>query len=379
MVARRLLPALLALLAFAAAGELAARRWLVAPFSTTLDRRFGFVQRPGARVVQSREGWGAYTANADGFLGHAFTAAPPGSRALLMGDSFTQGLQVREGERYSEVAERLVPGLSVLNVAVAGHSPIHYALYMPRFQAAFHPALAIVQIDDGDLNEMEDARANAETMDEFYARGSAAAAERATSGPVGFVRGIFRRSALLTELRSRVQQLTKQERARLGQKLGLLHPDLTDVVALPATPRAEAMLDSLIGEVERVNPHTILVYVPHIRYFGPVPHVAYPVRRAWYHALAARRGLPIVDPTDAMLAEFARTHEPLQGFLNARPGEGHMNARGHRLLGELLAETIRRQTAPDGPWSEVRIAPVASTRGAATGAARTAIAPGARP
>src|ERR1041384_885554 len=151
MVARRLLPALLALLAFAAAGELAARRWLVAPLSTTLDRRFGFVQRPGARVVQSREGWGAYTANADGFLGHAFTAAPPGSRALLMGDSFTQGLQVREGERYSEVAERLVPGLWVLTVGVAGHSPIHYALYMPRFQAAFHPALAIVQIDDGDL------------------------------------------------------------------------------------------------------------------------------------------------------------------------------------------------------------------------------------
>src|ERR1051326_8859935 len=170
MVARRLLPARLALLAVAAAGELAARRWLVAPFSTTLDRRFGFVQRPGARVVQSREGWGAYTANADGFLGHAFTAAPPGSRALLMGDSFTQGLQVREGERYSEVAERLVPGLSVLNVAVAGHLPIHYALYMPRFQAAFHPALAIVQIDDRDLNEMGDARPTTETLDEFSPR-----------------------------------------------------------------------------------------------------------------------------------------------------------------------------------------------------------------
>src|ERR1044072_2426457 len=203
MVARRLLPALLALLAFAAAGELAARRWVAAPVRPPLH------QRPGAGVVQSREGWGAYAANADGFLGHAFTAAPPGSRALLMGDSFTQGLQVREGERYSEVAERLVPGLSVLNVAVAGHSPIHYALYMPRFQAAFHPALAIVQIDDSDLNEMEDGSANAETRDEFYARGSAAAAERATSGPVVFVRGTYRRSALLTELRSRGQELTK--------------------------------------------------------------------------------------------------------------------------------------------------------------------------
>ena len=36
MDARRLLPPLLALLAFAGVGELAARRWLVAPFSTTL-------------------------------------------------------------------------------------------------------------------------------------------------------------------------------------------------------------------------------------------------------------------------------------------------------------------------------------------------------
>src|ERR1051326_8011605 len=124
MVARRLLPALLALLAFAAAGELAARRWLVAPFSTTLDRRFGFVQRPGARVVQSREGWGAYTANADGFLGHAFTAAPPGSRALLMGDSSPRGRQARGGDRSSGGGERLVRGLAVLTVAVAGHSPI---------------------------------------------------------------------------------------------------------------------------------------------------------------------------------------------------------------------------------------------------------------
>jgi lysophospholipase L1-like esterase len=363
VTARRILPALLALLALLGAGELAARRWLVAPFGTTLDARFGFVQRPGSRVVQSAEGWGSYTANSDGFLDGEFSVAPPSERALLMGDSFTQGLQVRDGERYSEVVERLVPGLEVMNVATAGLSPIHYALFLPRFQAAFQPALAIVQIDDGDLSEMESPEVWAEIRDEFAAGGSVAARERAVrAGPVGFVRVLARRSGLLTQLRSRIEQLAKQERARLSQKLGFSHPDLEDVVARPATPRAEALLDSLIGEVARVNPHTILVYVPHFLYFDPVPHVAYPVREAWYHALARRRGLPLVDPTDAMLAEFRRTHEPLHGFRNTRPGEGHLNARGHRVIGELLAAVIRRQTGPGGAWSAPATAPPAGVR-----------------
>jgi hypothetical protein len=381
--ARRTLPALIALLAFAAAGELAARRWLVAPMGTTLDARFGFIQRPGSRVVQSAEGWGAYTANADGFLDGEFAVAPPGERALLMGDSFTQGLQVREGERYSEVAERLVPGLDVLNVAAAGRSPIHYACFMPRFQAVFHPALAIVQIDDADLSEMEGADAWTEVFDEFHAAGSAAAHERARhAGPLEPVRELARRSALLTQLQSRLKLLARQERTRLSQKLGFSHANLEDVVARPATPRAEALLDSLIGEVVRVNPHTILVYVPHFYYFDRVPRVAYPVREAWYHALAARRGVPIVDPAAAMLAEFLRTREPLHGFLNSRPGEGHLNARGHRILGELLAETIRRQTGPGGAWSRSATTPApAAARGPREPAAQPApgSGPGVRP
>jgi hypothetical protein len=94
-----------------------------------------------------------------------------------------------------------------------------------------------------------------------------------------------------------------------------------------------------------VNPHLILVYVPHFFYFDAVPHVAYPMREAWYHALAAQRGIVLVDPVDRMLAEFRRTGEPMHGFLDTRPAEGHLNARGHRIIGELLAAAIHRQRA----------------------------------
>jgi hypothetical protein len=193
---------------------------------------------------------------------------------------------------------------------------------------------------------------------------------------------LARRSSLVTLLRSRMQLLAGQEHARLGRKLGLLHPDLEDVVARPPTPRAEALIDSLIIEVARVNPHLILVYVPHFFYFDAVPHVAYPMREAWYHVLAAQRGIVLVDPVDRMLAEFRRTGEPMHGFLDTRPGEGHLNARGHRIIGELLAAAIRRQAGPGGPWAAPGGTPSSATPGApgepaARATARTG--PGARP
>src|SRR5262245_19237907 len=223
---RRLLVPLLVLLAFCVVGEAFARRWIVAPFSSRLDRRFGYVQSAGARVVHSREGWGSDRVNSDGFVGHEFVRDPHGPVALLMGDSFTQGLQVRDGERYSDVAERRVPGLEILNVAQAGQSPIHYALYLPRFEAAVPPGIVIVQVDDADLSEMEGEAANRITYDIFYSRGAPAAHELAPPGLAGLARSVGRRSALVSELRNRILQLTKQERERLATKFGLLHRDM---------------------------------------------------------------------------------------------------------------------------------------------------------
>jgi hypothetical protein len=65
--------------------------------------------------VQSAEGWGEYRADADGFLDRPLPPPGQGVRAVLLGDSFGQGLQVRDRERFSEIAELLMPGLHILN------------------------------------------------------------------------------------------------------------------------------------------------------------------------------------------------------------------------------------------------------------------------
>ena len=342
MTTRRIAVALLALAVFVGVAEWAVGRWLMTPRNDVVPTPYGRLFRPGARYVQSAEGWGVFTANRHGFLDDDVDTSGARRVAVLFGDSFGQGLQVRDDERFSEVAETLVPGLDVLNAAGAGRNPFHYALFAPRFQAAFDPEWLIVQLNDGDLTDIEDARTNAEAFAEFEATRDAPPAAAAAPPARSILRRLARRSALVTFLDSRVSRLRQREGERLTQKLRGEKPDLTDVVALPATPRAEALLDSLVGEIARVNRRVVLVYVPHLHYFHAPAAPAYPARRAWFHALATRHGLPLVDPTEEMLEDFRRTREPLHGFANTQPAAGHLNARGHRVLGECLARELRR-------------------------------------
>jgi hypothetical protein len=344
VTARRIAPALLALAVFAGVAEWAVGRWLMAPRNDVVPTPYGRLFRPGARYVQSAEGWGVFTANRHGFLDDDVDTTGAKRVAVLFGDSFGQGLQVRDEERFSEVAETLVPGLEILNAAGAGRNPYHYALFAPRFRAAFEPEWLIVQLNDADLSDMEDARVTAEALAEFEATRDALPAAVAPAPARSGLRRLARRSALVTFLDSRIGRLSQRERERLGQKLRGVKPDLRDVVALPATPRAEALLDSLVGEIARVHRRVVLVYVPHIHYFHSPPVPAYPARRAWFHTLATRHGLPLVDPTDEMLEDYRRTREPLHGFANTQPAAGHLNARGHRVLGECLARELRRES-----------------------------------
>lgn len=347
MTLRRLLSALAVLLLALLAGEWATRRWLQMPRTAWRDARFGWMQGPGARVVQSAEGWGAFVADSAGWLDRSLPPPGQGVRAVLLGDSFGQGLQVRDGERFTEVAERLLPGLKILNAAAAGRSAWHHALLAPRVEQAYAPDLLLVQLDDGELTDVEDPAARAQALAEFD--GTASVPKREGSGMLALARATLRNSALLSYLRTRVDKLRRQERQRLTNKLTGRRPDTRDLVALPPTPRAEALIDSLVGEVQAVNPRVVLVYIPNVEYFAEPPRPSYPLRRAWYHEMARRRGLPLVDPTDEFIAAYRATGEPLHGFSNSRPGEGHANARGHELLAQALVNVLRTQGGVGGP------------------------------
>ena len=53
-------------------------------------------------------------------------------RVAVLGDSFTWGVGVAYGERFTEVVERIEPQINVFNFGVSGFSPIQYLLKLDR-------------------------------------------------------------------------------------------------------------------------------------------------------------------------------------------------------------------------------------------------------
>ncbi len=75
-----------------------------------------------------------------------------------------------------------------------------------------------------------------------------------------------------------------------------------------------------------------------------VPDLFYPERRL--QALARAEGIPALLLAPELARQATRTGTYLHGFPNTPPGEGHWNAEGHRVAGNLLADWLCREVLP---------------------------------
>lgn len=83
--------------------------------------------RPGAYVLQNKEGSGYHTVDANGYLNEALPNL--GGYTLVLGSSHTQGKEVGAGERYTDILNSLLGGseenLLVYNMSADGHRYNH--------------------------------------------------------------------------------------------------------------------------------------------------------------------------------------------------------------------------------------------------------------
>ena len=79
-------------------------------------------------------------------------------RAVLLGDSFIEALQVARRDNLGSIAERRMPGLEVVNVGYSGRSPVDYADWLEQYGSRFAPDVVIVALNDLDLGGPAHAR-----------------------------------------------------------------------------------------------------------------------------------------------------------------------------------------------------------------------------
>ena len=316
------------------AAELAVRTWLESPAYARVQRDYGWVDAPGTAYVQSREGWSRGRFGASGLRG---PDPGDGLRVLVIGDSYGQALEVMRDGTYAGIVERAVPGCSVIMAGRPGLNPLHHAVYTGALCDAFAPDRVVILVNDGDLGDLEASGLLdlpvEEALVRFRAREDLLAPTR--GGITGSVEGILRKSGLATFVVRRLELLVGAERRRLGKRLTPAEPG-PPAETLPPDPRLLPFYEGLLPHL-RDGSEPLFVYVPLLVYSSEGAAPKWPHRRAFYHRLAERNGLRFVDLTPRLQEAFAAYGQPLHGFANSRVGTGHLNARGHRVLGETIA------------------------------------------
>ena len=316
--------------------------WLVGPTTSFPDPRYRWIYPPHARVVHSIEGWSVRHTNSMGLLDDELRVPRARVRAVLLGDSFAEALQVSQDVDFESVAERRVPGLEVVNVGCSGRSPGEYADWLEEYGPRLAPDIVIVQLNDWDLSEV----VSNSNLARQAAVASGVAEPAVVAERVGWLKRLWqqlqRSSALVTLARQRIKSLVDDERTQLARRLHGT-PATAAGSAVPtcvADPRLPGLMDTLHRRIAAHAPRLIYLYVPSVDYFRPRVGYGEPQVAAFYHAFAARNRVTLVDTFDELRAEFARTGQPLHGFQNSVMGSGHLNAAGHRVVGERLARAI---------------------------------------
>ncbi len=351
------------------------------PYFYIPDDLTGFSLKPGAEGLWNKEGEAYITINRAGLRDREHSLEKPAEtfRIALLGDSYTEALQIPMEETYWHRIEGELSGcpalgkreVEVVNFGVGGYSPAQELLVLRHKVSLYQPDLVLQalftgnditgnsrELDSNNLRPyfvMKDGRL---VIDDSFRHTTTFWIQRLPLSSEAFefsrVLQVFR------EARYRLQtywhEVEHQERMkdRIGSDIGLdatLYLEPRDPVWENAWTITEKLEVLIKREAEEGGSRFLLVSLSNSDQVHPdlehrhalarqlgVPDLFYPDRRI--QALAEREGIELLSLAEPFAA-YAEQHRVfLHGFPNAKMGKGHWNADGHRLAGHLMAEKI---------------------------------------
>lgn len=345
------------------------------------DNLTGYAHKPGAEGLYSNEGEAYIRINSSGLRDREHTLEKPVGtfRIALLGDSYTEAMQVPMEQIYAASLERELsdcPSLAgrqveAMNFGVSGFSTAQELLVLRHKASPYDPDLVLLAFyTENDIREnlrelngktnipyfiMNDGRLVLDNSfhhtTEFWLQQFPLSAE---AFEVSRVLQVFRKAKY--KLQSFLEGMAQQQQMkdwedpalRLDLLVYLDQPDPSWENAWKITERLIVQMKREVDDggrrfllVSLSNPDQVHPDVQHrqalARQLG-VPDLLYPDRRT--QALAKREGIDLLSLAEP-LATYAEQHGVfLHGFQNTELGKGHWNAAGHRLAGKLMSERI---------------------------------------
>lgn len=307
---------------------------------TVYDPELGWASQP-SRVAADVFGPGLHvTTNARGFRNATEfeNAVPPGKlRVVALGDSFTLGYDVGDGDSWPAWLEKLCPGLEVPNMGQSGYGIDQSYLWYRRDAGELAHALLVLAFIGDDL-----LRVRTDNMAGYGKPVLALRAGELVATNVPVPRAAFLLPALTQNLALlgtlRLVELPRALLARFAPDASLAPTELSDL----ETERVdEAILRGLRATAAERGAKLVLVHLPHLATGQPAELAALPDFALAALERVAADGVPFADLRDELLRERDPARRALFQPRTVENGPGgHYSTQGNRFMAAAISERL---------------------------------------
>jgi hypothetical protein len=301
-------------------------RNLVAPPTRQTQGLLGWQTKPHHQVAGPHRGYGEvhYTTEDDGFRVFGDPSST-GFKIFVIGDSSTEASQVSDGETYYEVMAELCPELEIFAYGAGGYGSLQEFLVLDAFVDRIDPQLIIWQFDWNDLiNNSLAWESMSRTNNNLMTRPYLIDGEIQLRFPTQTGRGALLRLIQSSHL-MRLMRIT-------GRRLVTgVEPDIG--------PGHEVFEDAVTTTEEILNWVRDRAGDRPIAAFCLCPGGDDPHGRA-FQSISQNVDIHYLPNALARVHEAKAAGEVVTGFDNGVEIDSHLNATGHRLLGESLVRTL---------------------------------------
>lgn len=365
------------------------------PYFYIHDNLIGYSHKLGAKGLWNKEGEAYITINRAGLRDREHSLEKPAGtfRIVLLGDSYTEAMQVPMEQTYGARLEQELSGcpalagrhVEVVNFGVSGYSTAQELLVLRHKVPPYHPDLVLLafftgndirgnsrELDNHDMSPYFVLRDGRLVLEDSFRRSMAFRLQELPFSSEAFevsrVLQVFREAK--SKLKAYLQKVAQRQRMkdRGGQEIdldSLVYLDPTDPVWENAWKITEELVVLMKREAEDGGSRFLLVNLSNPDQVHPdlqhreavarqlgVPDLFYPDRRM--QALAKREGIELLSLAEPLAVYAEQQGVFLHGFQNTQMGLGHWNASAHQLAGHLMSERICAMRTPHVPEAAER-------------------------
>ena len=298
----------------------------------------GTVPVNNAVTIWGVEGYGVthYFSN-----GEIFTPYQSGISVVVLGDSYTEALQVSDNQKYVSIAENTLHergvNMDLHNLGASGRSLADYVYIAPFIIKTYSPDIVVVQLSGNDFDESLDM-----TRENYFER-SGISLKLAHNEDYFLadqnIRNMVRISGLVSLARNKLSPIINEQRRRLATA-GQTEAELPPVIFNELEPYEIEMQVNALKEAYP-NAEFVFLVIPRVPDVQGADLVLNNEDDDFIvKALSEFCGPSLLYPRNVFIDLYSAYRKFPRGFNNTLPNTGHLNSNGNFVLGVALADYL---------------------------------------